>query len=240
MTKTSLPTAVADEVRRRVDAGEWTPGERLPSEPELAVELGVSRPTLREALRLLATEGWLDRKHGSGTYVSNRVPVPNSLDVNFGVTDLILGAGLVPGTSRREVSVERAGAVIGRALGITAATSVVKLERVRTANGEPVVHSVDIFPPWSLARERIEALSESVYAALDADGSPVVRGDAHITAVASDGPLGKALGLRKGAPLLRVEQVDLDASGRAMVLSIEHHRPEVFDFHLSRRGPGAA
>jgi GntR family transcriptional regulator len=240
MTKTSLPTAVADEVRRRVDAGEWTPGERLPSEPELAVEMGVSRPTLREALRLLASEGWLDRKHGSGTYVSRRVPVHNSLDVNFGVTDLIMGAGQVPGTSKREVRVERAGAVVGRALRITPATSVVKLERVRTANGEPVVHSLDIFPPWSLSLERVETLSESVYAALAAQGSPVVRGDAHLTAVASDGPLAKALGVRKGAPLLRIEQVDLDASGQAMVLSIEHHRPEVFDFHLSRRGPDTA
>jgi GntR family transcriptional regulator len=238
--KTSLPTAIADEVRRRVDTGEWTPGERLPSEPDLAVELGVSRPTLREALRLLATEGWLERKHGSGTYVSQRVPVHNSIETNFGVTDLIIGAGRVPGTSKREVRTERAGAVIGRALGVSATTTVVMLERIRLADGKPVVHSLDIFPPWSLDGQQVSSLTESVYEALAAHGSAVVRGNAHISAVAADGMLAKALSMKKGAPLLRVEQLDLDANGRSMVLSIEHYRPDTFDFHLTRRGPGAA
>ncbi|ORL99335.1 FadR/GntR family transcriptional regulator [Prescottella equi] len=57
-------------LRGRIDSGEWPVGRRLPSEAELAAELGVGRSSVREAVRLLARDGWLDVRHGVGTFVA--------------------------------------------------------------------------------------------------------------------------------------------------------------------------
>src|SRR5258706_7274408 len=88
---------VRDELTQRISRGLLPAGSRLPSEPALASELGVSRATLREALRALETEGVVRRMWGSGTFVADGRRVANSLDVNFGVTDAIRAAGMEPG-----------------------------------------------------------------------------------------------------------------------------------------------
>ena len=77
--------------------GKVRPGGQLPPEPQLAGELGVSRPTLREALRSLEDEGVVTRSRGAGTFVSHRPRLRNNLDVNFGVTDAIRQSGMEPG-----------------------------------------------------------------------------------------------------------------------------------------------
>jgi GntR family transcriptional regulator len=239
-SRPSLPTAVAEELRRRVDAGELKPGDRLPSEPDLAVELGVSRPTLREALRQLAAEGWLERRHGSGTFVAQRVPVATSLVVNFGVTELIRNAGRAPGTQHRSVRTERASAGIADALGMTLGAEVVVLERVRLADREPVVHSLDVFAAGELTLGELRDPTFSVYATLALRGVFVARGDANLHAVIADAKLAKVLKVKRGAPLMRIEQIDVDTNGRPVVYSLEHHRSDAFDFRITRRGPHVA
>nr|WP_201784424.1 FCD domain-containing protein [Nonomuraea pusilla] len=61
-------------LRERIRQGRWKSGERLPSEVRLAAELGVGRSTVREAVRLLAHDGWLVVRHGSGTFVADPPP----------------------------------------------------------------------------------------------------------------------------------------------------------------------
>src|SRR3979490_3272276 len=90
--------SVRDMITDRIDKGVLAAGTRLPSEPALATELGVSRATLREALRTLEGEGLVRRMWGSGTYVAQGPRVANSLDMNFGVTDAIRAAGMRAGT----------------------------------------------------------------------------------------------------------------------------------------------
>jgi len=62
--------------RRRIDAGEWEVGQRLPSETELAAEVGVGRSSVREAVKLLARDGLLDVRHGVGTFVAESADEP--------------------------------------------------------------------------------------------------------------------------------------------------------------------
>jgi DNA-binding GntR family transcriptional regulator len=102
--------SVRDELTDRIERGLLTAGTRLPSEPALATELGVSRATLREALRTLEGEGLVRRMWGSGTYVAQGHRVANSLDMNFGVTDAIRAAGMEAGTEQGRYWFEPASA----------------------------------------------------------------------------------------------------------------------------------
>ena len=70
---------VADQMRSLIEGGELAPGSRLPAERELAQKLGVSRPTIREALIVLEVEGFIDIRMGSGIYVNARKPLPVDL-----------------------------------------------------------------------------------------------------------------------------------------------------------------
>ena len=100
--------SVQNELKQRIDRGELPAGTRLPSEPELAAELQVSRATLREALRAMELEGLLRRRQGSGTFVADHPRMANSLDVNFGVTDAIRAAGMTAGIANGRHWVEPA------------------------------------------------------------------------------------------------------------------------------------
>src|SRR5947208_17069337 len=105
-SRLSLRHSIASGLRRRVAAGDLSPGDRLPSEPELARKLGVSRSSLRAAIALLEEDGVLRRLHGSGTYVARQPPLRNDLSRNFGVSSMIAAMGLEPGTVDQECAAE--------------------------------------------------------------------------------------------------------------------------------------
>jgi GntR family transcriptional regulator len=94
----------------RVQAGEFRAGARLPSEPDLAQDLGVSRSSLRAAIALLEEDGLLRRLHGSGTYVTHKPLLRNDLSRNFSVSAMIAATGLEPGTLLGHSAVEQAPA----------------------------------------------------------------------------------------------------------------------------------
>ena len=81
-----LADVVRDGLRRAVITGTWPPGDRLPNEDALGGQYSVSRATIREAVRGLVEEGYLSRRQGSGTYVTARPLLRNSLDTNFSYT----------------------------------------------------------------------------------------------------------------------------------------------------------
>src|SRR5881227_3507431 len=130
---------VRDELSHRIDRGQMRAGTRLPSEPALATELGVSRATLREALRALETEGLVRRLWGAGTFVADGRRVTNSLDANFGVTDAIRAAGMQAGIEQAGHSMEPATVAEAARLELQPGSDVLVVERVRTADGKPVV-----------------------------------------------------------------------------------------------------
>ncbi len=215
----------AEELRSSILDGRRTAGERLPSEPDLARELGVSRSTLRDALRALEDEGLVRRVHGSGTYVTGRPLLRNNLERNAGVTDVIASFGQTPGTTERTVAEERAPAWVEEALGVAEA---VVIRRVRTADGRPVVYSVDYVRPGTPVD------GESLYAAF---GTAIHHGVATLRPVTADPFLADSLGIDEGAPLLELRQIDFDEADQAIAAAQEYHVGDAFDFTVYRRGP---
>jgi GntR family transcriptional regulator len=234
--------AVREELAHRVSEGKISIGSRLPPEPVLAAELGVSRATLREALRSLEDDGLLRRTRGAGTFVTHRPRLRNNLDVNFGVTDAIRAAGMIPGCETARVASAPASSDESRRLALGPDDKVVVVERVRTADRRPVVLSRDVLSRELVGAglERLERIGEdSVYEFLERVlGVAVHHGVAGLEPVKADRGLANQLRVVRGALLLYLRQVDYDDSGRPVLYSHEYHLADAFDFTVVRRGPG--
>ncbi|MEU1726889.1 GntR family transcriptional regulator [Nonomuraea sp. NPDC005692] len=121
-----------------LDAGEWQAGDRLPPERELARRYGCSLIPVRRALAELAREGRLERTRGRGTFVLH-----SRLEVDLGASqsfaDLMHMHGMDPDTRLVASGIERPGEMVAAALALAAGAQVVYLERLRIADGEPLI-----------------------------------------------------------------------------------------------------
>jgi DNA-binding GntR family transcriptional regulator len=238
-TRRSLRHSLAQELRTRILAGEWRPGDRIPSEPELARREAVSRSSMRAAITMLEEDGVVSRRHGSGTYVTYRPALPHDLGRNFGVSSLIRSTGMEPGTVEETSGAVPAPPAVADALGVPDGTPVSSLRRVRTADGRRVVDVSDWCRIEHIAPEALPAIPEgSIYAALAARGLAVDHGVADLTPRNADGDLARRLDVPRGTLLLTIDQVDRAADGVAVLVSREHYVADAFTFSLLRRGPG--
>ena len=242
--RVTLTDSCVEALTQAIESGTYRPGSPLPSEPVLSEQLGVSRPTLREALRLLEERGLIARKHGKGTFVRER-PILKELNQNFGITSMIRAAGYTPSTGYSEVISSTADADIATRLGLDEGAPVWQVERVRLADGRPVVFSIDYIAQGVLDRADIKALVEgkenSFYSVLNKKGGLTIsRGDADLAPCKATPRLRSLLEVKQGAPLLCIRQVDFDQRGRPVVFSIEYHAADWVTFRLERFGPGSA
>jgi DNA-binding GntR family transcriptional regulator len=236
-----LTDVVRDGLRRAVITGGYEPGSKLPNEDALAERFAVSRATIREAVRGLVEEGYLVRRQGSGTFVTARPLLRNSLDTNFSYTAYLESTGVRAGRRILGVDTIPADDDVAEHLQIEPGRPVVTLTRVRTADDRPAVYSIDRMPAdvVDAARDR-EALGGSIYAMLATLGHPVRHGEAAVEPAAADGELAAVLAVPVGTLLQHLEQVDVDASGRRVLYSLEWHVPSVIELRVYRRGPGMA
>ena len=243
----SLPERAAKDIRDAVRSGAYPDG-RLPAEPMLAQQLGVSKATVRHAVSILEQEGLLSRRQGAGTFVVGRaLELHNNLSVNFGVTDLIESAGFVAGTSAMSVDIEAPDAHVKGALGLTETDRVLVLRRTRTADDRIVARTTDVV---SLALLEARGLSDSaavayvrsrrsVYEAMAGLGVQVRDGVAEIMPWKADKELAAALDTKDAALLLRLDQTDFDLNGVPIISSIEYFLADAFKFQVYRKGTGA-
>jgi GntR family transcriptional regulator len=238
--KRRLSFRIRDELVSRIASGRIQPGSKLPPEPELAEEMGVSRATLREALRSLEEDGFVTRTRGAGTYATHRPRLRNNLDVNCGDPEAIRAAGMRPGTTQSAIHTEAAADDEADTLDLESGDAVVVLERVRTADGRSVVFSRDVIAATRLPATELAAmpLDGSLYEILERHGQPVAHGIVTVEPERADKALAKRLGVKAGELLMYLRQVDYGSEGEPLLLSEEHHLAEAFEFSVVRRGPG--
>ncbi len=234
----SLRHRLADDLRGQVLAGEYSPGAQLPSEPDLARTLSVSRASIRAAITLLEEEGLLRRQHGSGTYVTNKPLLRNDLSRNFSVSAMIAATGLEPGTRLVRATSEPAPDEVAAAFEIPSGTPISVLRRVRTANGKRVVDTTDwcrsdVLDPVTLS----ELAGGSIYGALAERGLSIHHGVASISPTAAGAEIARRLRVPAGTLLLTLFQVDRTVGGEVVLVSREHHLADAFDISVYRRGP---
>jgi GntR family transcriptional regulator len=241
--RASLTESCADAIAEAITAGAYSAGAQLPAEAQMARNLGVSRATLRDALRQLQDRGLIVRSHGRGTFVAKR-PIRKDLNRNFGITAMIRSGGYHPGTRGFELRAESADREVADSLGLAPGDPVTVLERLRLADDRPVVWSKDIVPRRFLDVPDAEGMSDndaSLYELLHKLHQVTVqRGVAELSPKSATASLAQRLQVRRGAPLLFIRQVDYDGSGTPVLCSVEYHVSDWISFTLERVGPGAA
>lgn len=239
-SRKTLTDAVQEELRQAIFSGAYTPGSQLPTEAALGEMLGASRTVVREALRVLEQDGLIFRRHGVGTFVRTHQILKN-LNVNYGITEMIQLAGFEPGTRHLAVRQEIADEEVATQLNIPQGTPVTAIERVRTADGKPVVYSLDTFANDLLGGAPFDAdrlLTESVYQILqDELGHSIDYGVARILPAHAPAPIAKHLDLAPDSLVLYLVQTDYAAGDEPLLYSREYHLPDAFDFIIWRRGP---
>jgi len=228
------------EVRDRIletVRSRYQPGDRLPSEPDLAKAIGVSRPTIREVLRSLEGDGLIRRVHGVGTFVTRSEPTVSSrLDVDLGITEAVSAAHQRLGVQVLRVGRERALTEMADRLDLLPGSMVLWIERVIKANDAPAAYAIDAIPEGILSTAGDPAYVDgSVYRFLEVECRlQLVGGLANVTAVNADRRLARLLGVQPGDALIRMVQVERTADGRPVLYSSEHYVPQILDLTVRR------
>ena len=192
-----------------LEAGEWRPGEAIPSEAELAVRFRVSQGTVRKAVDEMAAENLLIRRQGKGTFVATHAD-PRAF---FRFLRLVPLSGGVE--QSKSVPLEcwraKAGAEAARVLKLKLGDPIIIVRRVLQFSGKPVVVDEiylpgEIFPGLSL--DVLKDYQGSLYSLFESHFHvPMIRAEERIRAVAADRGTAELLGVVEGSPLLSVERV---------------------------------
>lgn len=237
--RATLASRIAEDLRSEIAAGEYSPGDRLPTEHALSSRFQVSRPTIRTALQELEGLGLVRTRHGVGTFVVEQPAVRAGLERLESMTDAIRNQGREPGMVyasrlRRRVIPEEAGR-----MGVAVDTEVLELRRSILADGEVVAYSYDLLP-WSLFPKDFdsEELTGSIFHFMRARlGVEPVTAAAEVHAVHSDhvgwGPEAAAHKL-----FVLLNQLHHDADGRLVAYSRTYFIEGRYAFVMYRRTPG--
>ncbi len=182
-----------------LQAGEWRPGDAIPSELDLAARFKVSQGTVRKAIDELAAENLLVRRQGKGTFVATH----SEQQAQYRFLRLAPDDGEIEPAQRRFIDCRRlrAPADVARAFGLKAGDAAVQVRRVLSFRGRPVVYD-DIWLPGKLFRglsaERLSDYRGPMYALFETEfGVHMVRAEEKIRAVAADADAAELLGVAR-------------------------------------------
>lgn len=224
---------VADELRAAINAGDFGEGAQLPTESTLCERYGVSRFTVREALRRLQAEGLIRRRRGSGTTVEASSPALRQPLSD--VAELLQYASLSEFrfTVHGLVTLSEAQAID---LGLPVASRWIHLSGVRTGGpGAMPLALTDVFIHPDLAAH-VPGLQPGRVTLFDqlsrAAGFTIKRIEQDIRAVAASGREAQALGLVRRSPVLRIMRHYRDENGRSVEISVSSHPGDRFTYSM--------
>ncbi|RRH76625.1 phosphonate metabolism transcriptional regulator PhnF [Falsigemmobacter faecalis] len=215
MGRKVLWRAIAGTLSEEIAAGQYHPGDRLPTEADLAARFGVNRHTVRQALADLVQRGIVRTRRGAGTFVASK-PTDYPLSRRTRFHQNVLASGRSPSRRFTRSETRAADPREAEALALEPGALVHVVEGISLIDGQPVAVFRSVFPAGPLPGlcEEIAA-RQSVTLALAACGvADYTRSATRITARIARGTLALALELAEGAPLLRSDAVNVDGAGQ--------------------------
>ena len=212
-------------------------GQRLTSEPVLAKQMGVSRATLREAMRTFETQGVIRRRQGSGTYVVGKVPVIDAgLEVLESLDTMAQRRNLAVTISELHIEHVNADAETAAGLGVLEGSRLTRVRRTMCADGRPVAYLIDTMPADLLAPNELpEDFSGSVLDFMLARGDSLSVSRAAISATNATADVAKALEIQRGDVLLEFVSQLYNNDSQIVDHTKSYFIPGYFNFHVVRR-----
>ena len=213
-------------------------GTKLPSEPDLANQLGVSRATLREAMRTFESQGLLRRRQGLGTFVVGPTQVIESgLEVLESIETQAEKIGLNVTMGTFEITRIKANKEQAEKLAVADKDPLVRIRRVILTDNAPTAYLVDILPEGVLSPETLEnEFTGSVLDLLIQENEPPLSiSKTEISAVQAPSEVAKALNIQRGDTLLLLNGLLFDEEGNAVDISYSYFLPGYFRLHIIRK-----
>lgn len=228
--ETVLASSIAD--------GSLPPGSQLPPEDSLIQRFDVSRTTVRKAIQNLASRGLIEIRRGKGTFVA-MPKITQELTELSGFVEDMQALGRTPTARLVDTRVVAADGAAARHLALTPGTLVVRIQRVRLADGVPTSFDETYLPrelgdkvvTHDLEAEPIFALLEQKY------GMPLVEAEYRLEAVSAEEGIAQALGIETGSAVFLVERTSYAEGGKPVDYEKLYYRGDMVRFvtRLARR-----
>ena len=219
---------VAEQLENAIIDGTLNAGDKITNEISLAHDLGLSRPTMRQAIQVLVDKGLLVRKRGVGTQVVHgKVHRPLELTSLY---DDLAKAGQKQHTQVLVFDRRAPGEEVAAELRLGPGDDVWYVERLRSVGGEPLAHMQNYLPTNVVDLSGADLANEGLYQTLRQAGIVMRVARQRISARRAEPAEARMLGERKGAPLLTMDRTAYDDAGRAVEFGTHAYRPDRYAF----------
>lgn len=224
---------IAENLKQAIESGAIGPGERLENEVQLSERLSVSRPTVRQAIQRLTQEGLVVRQRGVGTVVVNR-RIQRRLALSSLYEDL-MASGREPATSVLSVRFVSPDDETAAALGVAAGQSVMRIERLREADGRPLAVMRNYLPAGLLQGMDVESVlsRHGLYETLRQQGVQFHSAEEVIGARKATAAEAALLEAPRGSTVLTMTRVAIDPAGRAIEYGVHAYLAERYSFRVA-------
>ena len=239
--KRPLYLRIKEYIEEKIAEGKYKPGDKLPSENKLSNSLEVSRASLREALRVLEEEGKIVKHQGIGTFVNKPTPkFKKGIEKLNSVTETIEKEGYKPGTdnlSLKEINLSESLKEKIFKVSDEKFDKILRIERVRTADGVPVVYCLDHLVLKYINNDyKKDNFKSSLFDTLsDIYNIEVRQAVTNIISVNADDYIAQLLKIQENNPLLLLEQFHYDEKNRMVLFSQNYFRNDQFQFKVIRK-----
>ncbi|GAA2418373.1 myo-inositol degradation transcriptional regulator [Streptomyces glaucosporus] len=221
---------LSQQLEAAIEQGRLSPGSLLGNEIELAGRLGLSRPTVRQAIQALVDKGLLVRRRGIGTQVvHSQIKRPLELSSLY---DDLEAAGRRPGTRVLRLDTVAATAEVAAALGIPEGSEVRLVERLRSTRGEPMAYLRNHLPSGLVDLDGDALENTGLYRLMRSAGVTLHSARQTIGARTASAEEAGLLGEPAGAPLLTMERTAFDDTGRAVEYGSHLYRASRYTFEF--------
>lgn len=224
---------IHNQIKRDIETHVYKVGDRIPAERQLAVKFGVSRMTLRQAIKTLEEEGILERRLGSGTYVANQ-KVQEKMSGIMSFTEITKANGQKPSSKLILYQIGKPSLSEKEKLKLKSDADVLRMERIRYADDVPICHEI-VTIPYSLVKNNSkEEISFHLYETLENNGYQIGKVTEHISASISNENEARLLKVKKGIALITRRQVTELSDGQPFEYTRASYVAERFEFTFSK------
>ena len=224
---------IHNQIKRDVENHVYKVGDRIPAERQLAVKFGVSRMTLRQAIKTLEEEGILERRLGSGTYVASQ-KVQEKMSVIMSFTEITQANGQIPSSKLISYQIGKPSLSEKERLNLNPDSEVLRMERIRFADETPICYEVVTIPYHLVENLSKDDISTHLYETLNKNGYRIGRVTEHISAAVANENDARLLNAKKGEALITRRQVTELSNGQPFEYTRARYVAERFEFTFSK------